>query len=92
MRICRETSLDIRFAEHPAALERGSCAFPASGEDGSGQRPGAGSRDASLAGSQGSALSPRRAPVRYTFFLHKIEVFCIIYISFLFLTSKKNKG
>ena len=35
--------------------------FPASGGDGSGQSPGGGSRDESLAGPQGGALSPRRA-------------------------------
>ena len=28
MRICRETSLDIRFADHPLIWERGNCAFP----------------------------------------------------------------
>ena len=54
-------SLDISFTDHPLVPERSPCSFPASGEDGSGQRPGKGSRDWSLAGSQGSALSPRRA-------------------------------
>ena len=50
--------------------------FPASGEDGSGQGPGEGSRDASLAGSQGSALSPWRGfRVQYLQLLGSIWVF-----------------
>ena len=28
VRICREMSLDIRFADHPLVWERGRCAFP----------------------------------------------------------------
>ncbi len=44
-------SLDIRTTEHPVSWEKGYCTlFPASGEDGSGQRPDNGSRDWSLVG------------------------------------------
>ena len=66
-RICRETSLDIRSADHPSVLEKGPLFLflpPAGtglGRAQEGQSPGGGSRDESLAGPQGGALSPRRA-------------------------------
>jgi len=44
-------SLDIRFSDYPPPQGKDIVPFPASGEDGSGQSPGFGSRDMSLAGS-----------------------------------------
>ena len=70
-RICRETSLDTRSTEHPPVLEKGPLflfLLPAgtgpgrAREEGQGTSPlRVGSRDESLAGPQGGALSPRRA-------------------------------
>lgn len=81
-------SLDIRTTDYPCDREKGLTAlFPASGEDGSGQRPDNGSRDWSLVG-VGATPQGLKSPISAVFKVQSSLFFRLsFFIDYLTLPS-----